>query len=229
MIPPLIIRSALDKHIDILAITDHNATANIGAVQEAAKNSGVTILAGMEVQTREEVHSLCIFESANQAETWQRIVNDHLPNIKNDREHFGEQFVVDKTGDFLRYEEQLLITSTNMSLEESWEKVNEIGGVMIPAHIDRKAYGLIAMLGLLPMDIHFSALEISHQITPDEAYRVYPFIRGHTLIQNGDAHRLDEIIGNTVFILEEPTLSEMMMAFSGKEGRAIRIDNLQLR
>jgi predicted metal-dependent phosphoesterase TrpH len=36
MIPPLIIRSALENHINLIAITDHNHTANIAAVQKAA-------------------------------------------------------------------------------------------------------------------------------------------------------------------------------------------------
>ncbi len=229
MIPPLIIRSALEKHIEILAVTDHNATANIGAVQEAAKNSGITVFAGMELQSREEVHSLCFFETSNQVETWQKIVNDHLPAIKNDRQHFGEQFVVDKTGDFIRNEDRLLITSVDLSLSECWERINEIGGIMVPAHIDRKAFGLIANLGFLPLDIHFAALEISLQISPAETYHLYPFTCGYSLIQNGDAHRLDEILGSTIFTLEKPTLTEMKLALSGKKGRGIRIDDLQLR
>ena len=36
MIPPLIVRTALEKNIDLIAITDHNASANVGAVQKAA-------------------------------------------------------------------------------------------------------------------------------------------------------------------------------------------------
>ncbi|MEN4099818.1 MAG: PHP domain-containing protein, partial [Anaerolineaceae bacterium] len=40
MIPPLIVRTALEKHINLIAITDHNQTANIAAVQKAALGTG---------------------------------------------------------------------------------------------------------------------------------------------------------------------------------------------
>ncbi len=36
MIPPLIVQQALEQKIDLIAITDHNASANVGAVQKAA-------------------------------------------------------------------------------------------------------------------------------------------------------------------------------------------------
>ena len=39
-IPPLIVRSALERGIDIIAITDHNAMDNIASVMAAAKPFG---------------------------------------------------------------------------------------------------------------------------------------------------------------------------------------------
>src|SRR5690606_28170914 len=117
MIPPLIVEEALDAGIQILAITDHNASANVWAVQKAAAGSGLAVLPGMEVQTVEEVHVLCLFETLAQLSAWQEQVDEALPDIKNNIEFFGEQFVVDETGDFIRREERLLITSTQLSLE----------------------------------------------------------------------------------------------------------------
>ena len=63
MIPPLIVREALERDTRLIAITDHNASANVRAVQKAAARTGLVVLPGMEVQTREEVHVLCLFES----------------------------------------------------------------------------------------------------------------------------------------------------------------------
>ena len=51
MIPPLIITEAGLRGIDLIAITDHNASANIAAVMCAAQGSAVKILPGMELQT----------------------------------------------------------------------------------------------------------------------------------------------------------------------------------
>ncbi len=126
MIPPLIVQAALERGINLIAITDHNATANIEAVQKAARSSGLSVLAGVELQTREEVHSLCLFDSLEQARDFQEWIDAYLPEVKNNIEFFGEQFVVDETGDFIRREERLLINSVNVSLRQAWEEVTPI-------------------------------------------------------------------------------------------------------
>ena len=83
MIPPLIVQKALELNIDLIAITDHNASANVYAVQRAAAGSNLKVLPGMEVQTREDVHLLCLFEELNQLDNWQSEVNKSLPNSLN--------------------------------------------------------------------------------------------------------------------------------------------------
>lgn len=79
MIPPLIVQEAMERDIQLIAITDHNATGNIRAVMEAARGTNLTVLPGMELQTREEVHLLCLFETLEQADTWQKVVDLILP------------------------------------------------------------------------------------------------------------------------------------------------------
>ncbi len=223
MIPPLIVQQALDNGIDILAITDHNATANIRAVQKAAEGTALVVLAGMELQTVEEVHSLCIFEDTSQAEIFQKIVSQALPPLKNDPDHFGEQFVVDETGDFIRREEQLLILSTEMTLTQAWRFVNEMGGIFIPAHVNRKAFGLLENLGFIPQDIPLSAVEISRHLNSKEAVQKFPQLFGYTLLKGGDAHRLDELLGVNEFTLAAPTFAEIKLAVHSFEGRSLKI------
>ena len=60
----------------------------------------------MELQTREEVHLLCLFDIVEQTEAWQALVDDRIPPLEKSIEFFGEQFIVDKTGDFIRRETQ---------------------------------------------------------------------------------------------------------------------------
>ena len=143
MIPPLIVETALDLGISLIAITDHNTTANIPAVQKAALSTPLVVLPGMELQTREDIHSLCLFDTLNLAERFQEIVDPTLPNIINDGDHFGAQYVVDHTGEFIREETRLLITSSSLSLNEAFKLVSELGGLFIPAHINRRTFGLI--------------------------------------------------------------------------------------
>lgn len=219
MIPPLIVECALDLGITLIAITDHNSCANIGAVQKAAENTPLIVLPGMEIQTREDVHSLCLFDSLNQVEQFHSIVNPTLPRIKNQAEHFGAQFVVDETGEFIREEDQLLITSSSLSLNEAWRIVTDLKGLFIPAHIDRKSFGLIESLGFIPKDIPFEAVEISRHITPEQARQSIPSIGNIPVIQNGDAHRLNEFLGTLHFDLEYVSISELKLSLLHKYGR----------
>jgi hypothetical protein len=90
MIPPFIVQKALEHHIDIIAITDHNSSANVGAVQKAAEGTNLTVLPGMEVQSHEDVHLLTLFENVETLETWQEQVNNSLPDLQNQPQFFGE-------------------------------------------------------------------------------------------------------------------------------------------
>jgi predicted metal-dependent phosphoesterase TrpH len=223
MIPPLIVETAIERGINLLAITDHNASANIRAVQRAAYGTGLTVLPGMEVQTREEVHLLCLFDTLEQSAAWQAIVSQHLPPLENDIEHFGEQFVVDETGEFIRRETQLLLTSVSLSLEDAIERVSAIGGLAIPAHVNRPAFGLIANLGFVPVDVQIDALEVSRHLNVADAVKKFPQIKGYPLVQGGDAHRLEELLGVNVFELDAPTITELKMALHGTDGRSFHI------
>ncbi len=223
MIPPLIVESALEKGIGLIAITDHNGTANAGAVQEAAAGTGLTVLAGMELQTVEEIHVLCLFDGLEQAQAFQGVVDRGMPGLENEIELFGEQFVVDATGDFLRREERMLLTSCSLTLREAWDAVQGLGGMLIPAHVNRKAFGLLPVLGLLPEDTPLEVLEISTQIQPAQAYARYPQIGGLPLVQDGDAHFLEDMLGPNRVTVEQATVAELRLAFLGLEGRGFVI------
>jgi len=224
MIPPLIVQTALEKKIDLIAITDHNTSANVRAVQEAAQGTQLAVLAGMEVQSREDVHLLTIFDNLESLETWQTKVDGSLPNLPNQPDFFGEQFVVDKTGEFIRSDTRLLSTSTHFSIDEIFERVNALGGIVIPAHVERTSYGLFPTLGLISENWQLFALEISRQITPERATVTFPALQKYALIQSGDVHRLDEFLGTTVFTLASPSLLEICMAFHNVAGRSVCIE-----
>jgi hypothetical protein len=222
MIPPLVVPEAIERGINLLAVTDHNASANVIAVQQAAQGTGLIVLPGMEVQTQEEVHVVCLFDTLEQLAAWQEVVDGHLPPLENDVERFGEQLVVNAAGDFVRREPRLLLTSISLPIDNVIERVNAIGGLAIPAHVDRKANGLLEILGFVPANARVEALEISRHITVDVAPVRYPQIRGYPLVRNGDAHRLNEFLGVNEFLIESPTIVELKMALRRENGRLHR-------
>jgi len=220
MIPPLIVDTAIEQGINLIAVTDHNATANVAAVMKAAQGKNLSVLGGMEIQTREEVHVLCLFPGLDELDAWQRLVDQALPDLPNNAEFFGEQFVVDETGEFIRSEPRLLSTSTSFSIEDAYERVHALGGLFIPAHVNRKAYGLIANLGFIPPSITPDAVEISRHIEVDAAKREFPQLSAFPIIQSGDVHLLEEFLGYNEFLLVEPTIEEIALALHGSEGRS---------
>lgn len=223
MIPPLIVQRACELGLGLIAITDHNTGDNVEAVQRAAQGSGLTVLPGMEIQTREEVHLLCLFDTLDPLFSWQERVYASLPPLKNREDVFGAQFVVDETGEFIRMNERLLLASASLSIEEVVSAVGELGGLTIAAHVNRPAYSLLTNLGIIPPGLALSALEISHHMTPEEAIAGFPQIAGWPLVLFGDAHRLSEMRANTLITVREPSIAELAMAFKQEGGRRVKL------
>lgn len=223
MIPPLIVSAALARGIALIAITDHNASANIAAVQKAAARSDLVVLPGVEVQTREEVHLLCLFDTLEQSAAYQAVIDAALPDRLNDPDFFGEQYVVDETGDFIRQDDRLLLTSTALSLEQAVQEAQALGGLAIPAHIDRQAFGLIAVLGFVPPGLPVDALEITRRLSPEAACERFPQVRGYPLIQGADAHHPSELLGAIRLMIEAPTVDEIRLALKEQSGRFVKV------
>ena len=99
---------------------------------------------------------------------------------------------------------------------------------MIPAHIDRRAFGLIAVLGFIPFDLQLEALEISRNITPAEAKRKFPQTAGYPILQGGDAHRLEEFLGLNQFELCAPKIAEIRLALKQQEGRSFQLNPVSM-
>ena len=223
MIPPLIVREALERGIDLIAVTDHNASANVGAVVEAASGTGLSVLAGIELETSEAIHVVCLFDELEALEAWQRVVDARSPDLENDIDYYGEQFVVDATGDFVRREPRLLLASTGISLKEAVEDVAKLGGIAIPAHVDAPKYSLLGALGSVPDGLKVEALEISRNLDPSTAAERYPQLRGYPLLQNGEVHRLSEFLGANRLELAAPTVAELRLALRGEAGRSLAL------
>jgi hypothetical protein len=66
-----------------------------------------------------------------------------------------------------------------------------------------------------------AALEVSRHLHPFDAPKQYPQLRGYPLVQGGDAHRLEEMLGANVFRLEAPTVAELRLALRHEAQREI--------
>ncbi len=227
MLPEFIVERAQELGLQIIAVTDHNSAENTAAVVTAARSTGITVLPGMEVQTREEVHLLTLFDTLEQVASWQEQVYTNLPPFKNDEGAFGEQLLLNAVGEPVGYLDRLLLTSTYFSVEDVVQRVRELDGLCIPAHVDRTMYSIISNLGFIPPELDVVGVEISTNIGPVEARERFPQLAHYSLVANGDAHRLKEMVRRTTFKMEAPTVAEISLALAGAEGREVWVDGLR--
>ena len=77
---------------------------------------------------------------------------------------------------------------------------------MVPAHIDRNSYSILANLGGIPKEIPGKILELSKKCNKIEFVSEHAELSEYIFIQNSDAHQLRDISdsGNS---LEFPSLS----------------------
>jgi hypothetical protein len=176
----------------------------------------------MEVASREEIHTIAIFDNVENALRLQKYVYRNLQPGKNDPKIFGEQLVVNEHDEVEAFNDRLLIAATRLTLNSIVRRIHELEGLAIASHVDRPGYSIIGQLGFIPEDTRIDAVEISTMIEPQRAHRMYPTIKEYSLIRSSDAHFLRDIgKATTAFLLEEPTVAEIEKAFQGKGGRAM--------
>ncbi len=222
MTPPKIIHAAKAKGLKMIAVTDHNTAENTGATVKAAEGSGIFVIPGMEVQTREEVHMVCLFPGLEACLACQEKIYQNLPDRLNSPEVFGSQSIMDSSGRIIGELERMLLISTDMSVETTADTVTALGGLCIPAHVDRPSYSLVAALGFVPPELAVTAMELSRNMSADEAALLLPELSGYTLLSSSDAHCLEDIGANPSVIYSDTppdfdTLAKALNKISGRK------------
>lgn len=187
MSPSAIVRRARDCGLQAVALADHNSARNTPALRDACRAFGLACLHGMEVTTREEAHVLCYFDRVEAALELDRLVYASQPEVRNDPVRFGDQLVVNAEEEIEGELEKYLHGAADCSVEELTALVHEMGGLVVPSHVDRDAFSLTSQLGFIPDD-DFDALEVSryYDLKNDPLS-----IRGHyAVLTNSDAHTL---------------------------------------
>lgn len=193
MTPANIVGMAAIKGLDVIAVTDHNSCKNCPAVLAAAKEYGILAIPGMEINTSEEVHAVCLFEELQAAMDFDAYVYERLMAFPNKEEIFGKQLIYNTEDEICGTVPNLLINATDISFEGLWELVRGFGGVMFPAHVDKTANSLIANLGFIPPDSKFVTAEVKDLGKLHKVKKENPYLEKCRIISNSDAHYLEHI------------------------------------
>ena len=197
--------------LNIVALTDHNTCKNCPAFYKAAKKYGIIPIAGMGLTTSEDIHVVCLFENLDDAMRFDEFVENNRTKIKNRPEIFGNQIVTDEEDKPIFEVESLLINATSISIEDVSEIVAKFNGICYPAHIDRDANGIIAVLGTLPSNTDFTKFEIHDGNKIDEYSQRYGISR-ESFVVSSDAHYLTDMRDkeNYFEIDDEPYSSQLV-------------------
>ena len=194
MTPNDIVSMALLNGLDVIAITDHNSFGNVEAVMKAAHGKELIVLPGAEIETREEVHVLCIFCDLESAFAFEKELTPFYSNIPNRVDIYGEQILYNEEDIKVGEIERMLLAACSISFDALYNMVKQHGGAFIPAHIDREANSALNNLGFLPPDLDIPVVEISALgLRKGFAKKHQSIASKHRLISSSDAHRLWDI------------------------------------
>lgn len=206
MSPINIVKEAKKKGINIIGITDHNSSLNSAVIRDLARKEGIFVLTGMEVTSKEEVHSLAFFENDFLLSEFQSFIDDSITKIPNKVDKFGYQLVVNEKEEIVSEVDYLLIIAINKSIEEVEKEVHRLGGIFILAHIDKKKNSILSQLGFIPSDLNIEAIEFSKNVNIEIFLKEKKYLEKYKYIQSSDAHYIDDL-GSVFSVIECEELS----------------------
>ncbi len=193
MTPNNIAGMAVLAGLNIVALTDHNTCKNCPAFYEAAKKNGLIPVAGMELTTAEDIHLVCLFPTLEEAMAFDEAVDAQRVRIENRTDIFGEQWIMNAQDEPIGSDPFLLSNATRLTIEQGTALCREMGGVCYPAHVDREANGVIAVLGVFPDEPVYGCAEFHDAENEAEYLQMYPNLRDKVLVTSSDAHYLWDI------------------------------------
>ena len=221
MSPRAIVRKSLEVGLDLIAVCDHNSAENVAAVIRAASEKTLWVLPGMEISSREEVHTLAIFDRVDQVLQMQEWVYSRLRGT-NRPELFGDQVVANEFDEVEGFNDRLLIGAVQISLAELVKQVHRLGGLSIASHVDRPSFSILSQLGFVPKDLNLDALEVSVHTDRESAKKEIPGVAEYALLSFSDAHFLSDVgKASTSFLMETACVAEIRLALKEQDGRRV--------
>lgn len=212
MSPHAIISHAVDKGLDMIAITDHNSTLHCELIADLGMKAGITVLMGAEVTSAEDVHSLVILPGPAETLSFQKWIDDNCARVQHNPAILGDQVVVDMNDNIIGEIDYYLPAALKATIDEVESAAHRHGALFIPAHIDRPSMSIISQLGFIPDELYIDALETVGKM--DDL--LYP------VIANSDAHIPGQIGRRyTKYMLDQPSFNELAMALRNENGRHI--------
>ena len=212
MTPNNIAGMAANKGLSVLALTDHNSAKNCPAFFEACRQQGIIAIAGMELSTAEDIHLVCLFSELDDAMRFDAEIEKHLMPINNRPEIFGDQQILDGDDEIVGEFPTLLISATDLPIDDAIKLAKSFGAHVHPAHIDRESNGILAILGDVPEEYGFGVFELRERSSIDEVSKRVEQLNEKNILVCSDAHHLWDIseADNSLLVDDEPYSSALV-------------------
>lgn len=205
MTPNNICNMALIKGLDVIAVTDHNSCRNLPAFDICAKNVGIQLIYGCELQTIEEVHVLGLFQTLDQAMSMQEWIDQKLKKTEYDPSYFGNELQMNENDEVVSHLKELLIVSLDATIDETIDAIHSHHGAAILAHAVGRTNSICMQLGFIPKDLPYDAIEVKKEEDMSYIKEIHPWINDENTLwlMDSDAHRLIDISEKVHFISED--------------------------
>lgn len=200
MTPNNIVNMAMISGLDLIAVTDHNATANLPAIAKCAAEKGIVFVPGIEVESAEEVHISCLFPTVEAAQAMGQLVKVHLLPLENQEDVLGAQYIFDAEDNIVGKEARMLLFASDLGDEEIFGAARDFGGCAYFSHVDRDSYSVLSVLGSLPETIHTGVVEVSNTMRGREFLLGRKDLRSKSILFSSDCHRLADMSGRENWI-----------------------------
>ncbi len=193
MTPGNIVGMAVVNGLDALAIADHNSSYNVPAALEIAEEYGIILVPGMELETSEEIHIVCLFPEYSQLKSFQQEVCASYSPRDNIIDIFGHQRIYNGRDEIIGEWRPMLLEPTGISVDHVFTMADQYGGIAYPAHVDRDSYSVLSSFGMLPYHYPHSFVEISCQCDRENLLERYPELKTYKMLRASDAHYHEHI------------------------------------
>ncbi len=193
MSPGVILDMASKRNLDVVSITDHNAVQHSITACQLSKKTSVVVTPGVELTTREEVHLLAYFPDVESLLKLEKKIDSCLPKAGNNPGVFGYQVRYDLNGEIVELDNKLRQTALDMGLDNLVDFIHDLGGLAVPAHIDKDSFSMLSQLGFLDPEANFDAVEISKFKWEKEGFHLADIWEGFPVLSGSDSHVIEDI------------------------------------
>lgn len=193
MTPHSIVGMAAVKGLQAIAITDHNSIENVRAAMRVGDAYDVVVLPGIEVQTKEDVHILCLFAEWDQLENFYASLEPYRIRVMHQPDKFGRQVIFTEEDVEVGDLEFSLYFSYSIGLSALYGLVEDNEGAFVPAHVDRQSFSVVSNLGFVPFDLPIQTIEYSNKCDVEAFQAANPLLRKYKVLIDSDAHQLEDI------------------------------------